>query len=86
MAMHDKLRALIAQLRLHGMAEALDGEIKRTEREPIAAPELLYRLLSQEAASRQERSIAYRIRQAHLPWRRRRHHPSKPDMAPSGGQ
>ena len=26
--MHDKLRALIAQLRLHGMAEALDGEIE----------------------------------------------------------
>jgi DNA replication protein DnaC len=69
MAMHDKLRTLIAQLRLHGMAEALDGEIERTEREAIAAPELLYRLLSQEAASRQERSLAYRLRQAQLPWR-----------------
>ena len=67
--MHDKLRTLIAQLRLHGMAEALDGEIERTEREAIAAPELLYRLLSQEAASRQERSLAYRLRQAQLPWR-----------------
>ena len=30
--MHDKLRALIAQLRLHGMAEALDAEIERAER------------------------------------------------------
>jgi DNA replication protein DnaC len=69
MAMHDKLRALIAQLRLHGMAEALDGEIERAEREAIAASELLYRLLSQEAASRQERSLAYRLRQAQLPWR-----------------
>ena len=58
MTMHDKLRALIAQLRLHGVAEALDAEIERTEREAIAAPELLYRLLSQEAASRQERSLA----------------------------
>jgi len=67
--MHDKLRALIAQLRLHGMAEALDAEIERAEREAIAAPDLLYRLLSQEAASRQERSLAYRLRQAHLPWR-----------------
>ena len=37
--MHDKLRALIAQLRLHGVAEALDAEIERTEREAIAAPE-----------------------------------------------
>jgi len=68
-AMHDKLRSLIAQLRLHGVAEALDAEIERAEREAIAAPELLYRLLSQEAASRQERSLAYRLRQAHLPWR-----------------
>jgi DNA replication protein DnaC len=67
--MRDKLRTLIAQLRLHGMAAALDAEIERAEAEAIAAPELLYRLLSQEAASRQERSLAYRLRQAHLPWR-----------------
>jgi hypothetical protein len=39
---------------------ALDAEIERAEHEAIAAPELLYRLLSQEAASRQERSLAYR--------------------------
>ena len=67
--MRDKLRALIAQLRLHGVAEVLDAEIERAEREAIAAPELLLRLLSQEAASRQERSLAYRLRQARLPWR-----------------
>ena len=67
--MRDKLRALIAQLRLHGVAAALDAEIERAEHEAIAAPELLYRLLSQEAAFRQERSLAYRLRQAHLPWR-----------------
>ena len=67
--MRDKLRALIAQLRLHGMAEALDAELARAEREAIAAPELLYRLLGQEAASRRERSLAYRLAQARLPWR-----------------
>ena len=67
--MRDKLRTLIAQLRLHGMADALDTEIARAEREAIAAPELLYRLLSQEAASRRERSLAYRLGQARLPWR-----------------
>ena len=59
--MHDKLRALIDQLRLHGMADALDAELARAEREAIAAPELLYRLLGQEAASRRERSLAYRL-------------------------
>jgi DNA replication protein DnaC len=67
--MRDKLHALIAQLRFHGMAEALDAEIERAEREAVPAPELLHRLLSQEAASRQERSLAYRLRQARLPWR-----------------
>jgi hypothetical protein len=56
--MRDKLRALIDQLRLHGMADALDAELARAEREAIAAPELLYRLLGQEAASRRERSLA----------------------------
>jgi hypothetical protein len=48
MTMRDKLRALTAQLRLHGVAEALDGEIERAECEVIAAPELLWRLLSQD--------------------------------------
>ena len=64
--MHDKLRALIAQLRLHGMAEALDTELARADREAITAPELLYRLLGQES---RERSLAYRLTQARLPWR-----------------
>jgi DNA replication protein DnaC len=50
------------------MAEALDAEIERAEREAIAAPELLERLLGQQAASRRERSLAYRLVQARLPW------------------
>jgi len=41
----QRLFGLIAQLRLHGVAEALDAEIERAEREAIAAPELLWRLL-----------------------------------------
>jgi DNA replication protein DnaC len=67
--MRDKLQALLAQLRFHGMAAALDGEIERAEREAIPAAELLYRLLSEEAASRRQRSLAYRLDQAYLPWR-----------------
>ena len=46
--MRDKLRALIDQLRLHGMAEVLDAELARAEREAIPAAELLVRLLGQE--------------------------------------
>ena len=67
--MRDKLRALIDQLRLHGMAEVLDAELARAEREAIPAAEVLARLLGQEAASRRERSLAYRLTQARLPWR-----------------
>jgi DNA replication protein DnaC len=69
MMMRDKLAALVAQLRLHGMANVLDAELARAERENIGAPDLLYRLLDQEAASRRERSLAYRLEEARLPWR-----------------
>jgi DNA replication protein DnaC len=67
--MRDKLRALIEQLRLHGMAEVLDAELARAEREAVPTAEVLARLLAQEAASRRERSLAYRLTQARLPWR-----------------
>jgi DNA replication protein DnaC len=66
--MRDKLQDLLAQLRFHGMAAALDAEIERAEREATPASELLYRLLCQEAASRRQRSLAYRLDQAKLPW------------------
>jgi len=67
--MRDQLQTLLAQLRFHGMAAALDAEIERAEREAAPAVELLQRLLAAEAASRRERSLAYRLDQAHLPWR-----------------
>ena len=66
--MRDKLQDLLAQLRFHGMAAALNGEIERAEREATPASELLYRLLCEEAASRRQRSLAYRLDQAKLPW------------------
>ena len=66
--MRDKLYALIDQLRLHGMAEVLDEELARAEREATPAPDLLHRLLVREAASRRERALAWRLTQARLPW------------------
>jgi DNA replication protein DnaC len=66
--MRDKLQDLLAQLRFHGMAAALDAEIERAEREATPASELLYRLLCEEASSRRQRSLAYRLDQAKLPW------------------
>lgn len=67
--MREKLRTQLAELRLHGMERVLDAEIERAEREATAGPEFLGRLLSEEAAYRRERSLAYRLRQAQLPWR-----------------
>jgi len=58
--MRDALRTLIDQLRLHGMADVLDAEIERAEREAVPATELLHRLLGQEAAFRRERSATWR--------------------------
>jgi DNA replication protein DnaC len=66
--MREKLQTLLAQLRFHGMAAALDAEIERAEHEATPGCEFLYRLLCEEAASRRQRSLAYRLDQAHLPW------------------
>jgi len=66
--MRDKLQDLLAQLRFRGMAAALDAEIARADREAAPAPVFLYRLLCEEAASRRQRSLAYRLDQAKLPW------------------
>jgi DNA replication protein DnaC len=67
--MREKLRSLIDTMRLHGIARVLDAELDRAEREAIAAPELLCRLLTEEAAYQRERSLAYRLTEAQLPWR-----------------
>jgi DNA replication protein DnaC len=66
--MLDQLRALIAQLRFRGMEAALDAEIERAERDRVAAVDLLYRMLLEEAASKRQRSLIYRLGQAHMPW------------------
>ncbi len=67
--MRDKIRTLLADLRLHGMAGALDAELDQAEREGMPASELLCRLLAHQATFCRERSLAYRLREAHLPWR-----------------
>lgn len=66
--MLDQLRALISQLRFHGMEAALDAEVERAERDVVSATELLYRMLSEQAASKRQRSLAYRLQQAQMPW------------------
>jgi DNA replication protein DnaC len=66
--MRDKIRALLADLRFHGMEGALDAELDQAEREAMSAGELFCRMLGHEATYRRERSLAHRIRKAQMPW------------------
>ena len=66
--MHEKLRELLEQLRLAGMAACLDRELQRAEREAIPVADVLYRLALEEARVRQEKSLANRLKQAKMPW------------------
>ena len=66
--MRDQIHKLLADLRFHGMAGALDSELAQAERDGAPGVELVYRLLGHEAVYRRERSLAYRLREAHLPW------------------
>jgi DNA replication protein DnaC len=50
------------------MLRTLDSELERAEREGVAHEELLERLFAHEIAYKRERSLAYRLKNAHLPW------------------
>lgn len=66
--MRDQLHQLLTTLRFQGMPQTLDRELDRAEREALTPQEVLYHLLVEESRDRQERSLAYRLRQAKLPW------------------
>jgi len=66
--MNEKLCPLLAQLRLKGIAGALDQELRRAEKEAAPVSEVIYRLLLEEQAYRQNQSLLYRLKQARIPW------------------
>jgi len=66
--MNDKLHHLLEELRLRGMAQSLDQELQRSEKEGTSVSEVIHRLLIQEQSYRQERSQTYRLQQAKIPW------------------
>ena len=66
--MRKKIRGLLDSLRFKGMAQILEQELDRAEREGTAVSEVLYRLLLKEIQYRKERSQEYRLRQAKIPW------------------
>lgn len=66
--MRKKLHQLLIELRLKGMANVLDKELNRAEKKGSAFDSILSRLLAQELAYRQERSMLYRLNHAKIPW------------------
>jgi len=66
--MHERLHQLLAQLRLQGMAQSLERIFALADAEALPPAEVVQRLLEEEWRHRQERSLAYRLSQAKLPW------------------
>jgi len=66
--MHEKLYRLLEQLRLRGMAQSLERILALADAEALPPAEVVRRLLEEEWRHRQERSLAYRLSQAKLPW------------------
>lgn len=66
--MREKIRQLFTELRLKGMANVLDQELDRAEKNGSPASEVIYRVLMEEYGYRKERSLHYRLKQAKIPW------------------
>ena len=66
--MREQIREQLAHLRLRGIDAALDAELDRAEAEGSPASEVIWRLLAAQEAHRREKSLAYRLTQAKLPW------------------
>lgn len=66
--MLEQLQGLIAQLHLQGMAHTIEPILAKAETEALPVAEVLRLLFHEELPHRQERSLAYRITQAKLPW------------------
>jgi DNA replication protein DnaC len=66
--MREKIRQLLIDLRLKGMQEVFERHLDVAEKKGEATEKVLHRLLCEELAYRQERSMHYRINHAKIPW------------------
>jgi DNA replication protein DnaC len=66
--MRLKIHKLLRELKFAGMAQALDTVLDQAHHEATSYEEVLHQLLCEEGRYRQEKSLAYRIKQARLPW------------------
>ena len=66
--MREKIRQLLIELRLNGVQNTLDSELDAAEKNGTAIQKILYRLLCEELAYRQQRSMEYRLKHAKIPF------------------
>lgn len=66
--MRKKIHQLLIDLRLKGIQNVLDTELDAAEKKGTAIEKVLYRMLCEELAFRQERSMHNRIHHAKIPW------------------
>ncbi len=66
--MRKKIKQILDELRLKGIAEVLDRELDLAEKKGLSVTQVLYRMLGEELKYRKERSMAYRINNAKIPW------------------
>ena len=66
--MREAIEKLLAQLHFKGMDASRERILAQADAEALPATEVIYRLLLEEWRYRQERSLAYRLDQAKLPW------------------
>ena len=66
--MREKIRHLLIELRLNGVQNTLDSELDAAEKNGTAIEKILYRLLCEELAYRQQRSMHYRLKHAKIPF------------------
>jgi DNA replication protein DnaC len=64
----ELLKEMMQRLRLKGMARALEMELERAERQGVPLAAVILHLLEHEATYQRERSLANRVKNAHLPW------------------
>jgi len=66
--MRAELHTLLGELRFAGMGACLEAVLDAAEQAGDPPAAVLLRLLQEESRHRQERSLAYRLQQARLPW------------------
>jgi DNA replication protein DnaC len=66
--MRAAIHTLLTELHFTGMSQTLDSILDAAEHNGDAPAAVLLRLLREESRYRQERSLAYRLQQARLPW------------------